>query len=74
MISGRSGGLPARRCLFFHLLTLPLIEGPIVANVVQLLASLNIDPASLDVQVVNTYAPRVHEQSVTSFLMNVIPA
>ncbi|WP_143744803.1 cation:dicarboxylate symporter family transporter, partial [Mesorhizobium prunaredense] len=44
-----------------------------VANVVQPGAGLNIDPASLDVQAVKGYAAKVHEQSVTGFLMNIIP-
>ncbi|SFL23452.1 Sodium:dicarboxylate symporter family protein, partial [Mesorhizobium albiziae] len=54
--------------------TLALIVGLIVANVVQPGAGLNIDPASLDIQAVNTYAAKAHEQSVTGFLMNIIPS
>ncbi|TKD38361.1 MAG: C4-dicarboxylate transporter DctA, partial [Mesorhizobium sp.] len=37
-------------------------------------AGLNIDPASLDVQAVKGYVATAHEQSVTSFLMNIIPS
>ncbi|MPR13632.1 dicarboxylate/amino acid:cation symporter, partial [Microvirga tunisiensis] len=59
---------------FLTFSTLALIVGLIVANVIQPGAGLNIDPASLDVQVVNTYAAKAHEQSVTGFLMNIIPA
>ncbi|MER9078490.1 dicarboxylate/amino acid:cation symporter [Mesorhizobium sp. M0895] len=58
---------------FLTFSTLALIVGIIVANVVQPGAGLNIDPASLDVQAVNTYAAKAHEQSVTGFLMNIIP-
>ncbi|MER9221948.1 dicarboxylate/amino acid:cation symporter [Mesorhizobium sp. M0644] len=58
---------------FLTFSTLALIVGLIVANVVQPGAGLNIDPASLDVQAVNTYAAKAHEQSVTGFLMNIIP-
>ncbi|EHK54603.1 cation:dicarboxylate symporter family transporter [Allomesorhizobium alhagi] len=53
---------------------LALIVGLIIANVVQPGAGLNIDPASLDVQAVNTYAAKAHEQSVTGFLSNIIPS
>ncbi|PVE20273.1 C4-dicarboxylate transporter DctA, partial [Microvirga sp. KLBC 81] len=59
---------------FLTFSTLALIVGLIVANVIQPGAGLNIDPASLDVQAVNTYAAKAHEQSVTGFLMNIIPA
>ncbi|WP_343044763.1 cation:dicarboxylate symporter family transporter [Allomesorhizobium camelthorni] len=45
-----------------------------MANVIQPGAGLNIDPASLDVQAVNSYAAKAHEQSVTGFLMNIIPS
>nr|WP_284207488.1 dicarboxylate/amino acid:cation symporter [Mesorhizobium tianshanense] len=59
---------------FLTFSTLALIVGLVVANVVQPGAGLNIDPASLDVQAVNTYAAKAHEQSVTGFVMNIIPS
>ncbi|WP_352965653.1 dicarboxylate/amino acid:cation symporter [Mesorhizobium sp. M1312] len=59
---------------FLTFSTLALIVGLIVANVVQPGAGLNVGPASLDVQAVNTYAAKAHEQSVTGFLMNIIPS
>ncbi|MCV3243342.1 aerobic C4-dicarboxylate transport protein [Mesorhizobium robiniae] len=59
---------------FLSFSTLALIVGLIVANVVQPGAGLNIDPASLDLQSVNSYAAKAHEQSVTDFLMNIIPS
>ncbi|CAH2398178.1 C4-dicarboxylate transport protein [Mesorhizobium escarrei] len=58
---------------FLTFSSLALIVGLIVANVVQPGAGLNIDPAALDVQAVKGYAAKVHEQSVTGFLMNIIP-
>ncbi|TIN45853.1 MAG: dicarboxylate/amino acid:cation symporter [Mesorhizobium sp.] len=54
--------------------TLALVVGLIVANVVQPGAGLNIDPASLDLQAVKSFAAKAHEQSVTGFLMNIIPS
>ncbi|MGX8009880.1 dicarboxylate/amino acid:cation symporter [Mesorhizobium sp. ORM8.1] len=59
---------------FLTFSSLALIVGLIVANVVQPGAGMNIDPASLDVQTVKGYAAKVHEQSVTGFLMNIIPS
>ncbi|MBA1139465.1 dicarboxylate/amino acid:cation symporter [Mesorhizobium neociceri] len=59
---------------FFTFSTLALILGLIVANIVRPGAGLNIDPASLDVQAIVGYATKAHEQSVTGFLMNMIPS
>ncbi|MBB3945456.1 aerobic C4-dicarboxylate transport protein [Rhizobium skierniewicense] len=58
---------------FLTFSTLALIVGLIVANVVQPGAGMNIDPASLDGSAVATYAAKAHEQSITGFLMNIIP-
>ncbi len=59
---------------FLTFSTLALIIGLIVANVVQPGAGFNIDPATLDASTVNTYAAKAHDQSVTGFLMNIIPS
>ncbi|RWC51639.1 dicarboxylate/amino acid:cation symporter [Mesorhizobium sp.] len=58
---------------FLTFSTLALIIGLVVANVVQPGAGFNIDPATLDVSTVNTYTAKAHDQSVTGFLMNIIP-
>ncbi|QCJ00189.1 dicarboxylate/amino acid:cation symporter [Agrobacterium larrymoorei] len=58
---------------FLTFSTLALVVGMIVANVVQPGAGMNIDPASLDTKAVATYAAKAHEQSITGFLMNIIP-
>lgn len=57
--------------LFFS--TLALIIGLIVANVVQPGAGMNIDPATLDAQAVADYTQKAHDQSLSGFLLNVIP-
>ncbi|MET3524295.1 dicarboxylate/amino acid:cation symporter [Mesorhizobium abyssinicae] len=59
---------------FLTFSTLALIVGLVVSNVVQPGAGLNINPSSLDLEAVDTYAAKAHEQSVTGFLMNIIPA
>ncbi|HEV7320052.1 MAG TPA: dicarboxylate/amino acid:cation symporter [Ensifer sp.] len=58
---------------FLTFSTLALVIGLIVANVVQPGAGMHIDPASLDVKAVTTYAEKAHEQTITGFLMNIIP-
>jgi len=58
---------------FITFSTLALIVGMIVANVVQPGAGMNIDPSTLDGKAVATYAAKAHEQSITGFLMNIIP-
>ncbi|MGE6739563.1 dicarboxylate/amino acid:cation symporter [Allorhizobium pseudoryzae] len=58
---------------FLAFSTLALIVGLIVANVVQPGAGMHIDPASLDAKAVSTYATKAHENSITGFLMNIIP-
>ncbi|KIQ03993.1 C4-dicarboxylate transporter [Agrobacterium tumefaciens] len=58
---------------FLTFSTLALIVGLIVANVVQPGAGMNIDPTTLDGKAVATYAAKAHEQSITGFLMNIIP-
>ena len=57
--------------LFFS--TLALIIGLIVANIIQPGAGLNIDPASLDTEAVANYAPTAEEQSLSGFLLSIIP-
>ncbi len=58
---------------FFFFSTLALIIGLVVANVVQPGAGLGIDPATLDKEAVANYAATAEEQTVTGFLMAIIP-
>ncbi len=69
---GRTGGLAL---LYFEVVsTLALILGLIVVNVVQPGAGMNIDPASLDGKAVEQYTHTPAQlQSVTEFLLNIIP-
>ncbi|MFW2831203.1 dicarboxylate/amino acid:cation symporter [Sphingomonas sp. ID0503] len=57
--------------LFFS--TLALFVGLAVGNLTQPGAGLNIDPATLDAGKVADYATKAHEQTITGFLLNVIP-
>jgi aerobic C4-dicarboxylate transport protein len=59
---------------FLALSTLALAIGLLVANLVRPGAGLNIDPAGLDSQAVAAYVAQAHEQSVTGFLLNIVPA
>jgi aerobic C4-dicarboxylate transport protein len=68
---GRVGAKAMAYFLTFS--TLALAVGLIVANLVHPGAGLNIDPASLDTKGVATYVAKAHEQSVTAFLLNIVP-
>ena len=58
---------------FIVVSTVALLLGLLVANVVRPGAGLDIDPASLDRSAVSTYVAQAHEQSVTAFLLRIIP-
>lgn len=58
---------------FFVMSTFALILGLIVANVIKPGAGMNIDPASLDAAALTGVLSTAHDQSITAFLMNVIP-
>jgi aerobic C4-dicarboxylate transport protein len=57
--------------LFFS--TLALFVGLAVGNLVRPGAGLNIDPASLDAAQITTYAQKAHENTLTGFLLGMIP-
>ena len=58
---------------FLAFATLALILGMIVANIVQPGAGMHVSVADLDPAATAEYAKLAEEQSVTGFLMNVIP-
>ena len=58
---------------FLAVSTLSLAIGLAVANIVHPGAGLNVDPHTLNGQAVATYVNQAHEQSVTAFLLNIIP-
>ena len=58
---------------FLTFSTLALIVGLIVANVVRPGAGMNIDPASLDPEAVAQYSQAAHDQTITGFLLHIIP-
>ncbi|TVZ75210.1 dicarboxylate/amino acid:cation symporter [Rhizobium mongolense] len=68
------GRVAARAMVYFLTFsTLALVVGLVVVNVVQPGAGMHIDPASLDVKAIATYTAKAHEQSLTGFLMHIIP-
>ncbi len=58
---------------FLVMSTFALVLGLIVANVVKPGAGMNIDPASLDPAELAGVLSAAHDQSITAFLMNIIP-
>ena len=68
---GRVGG---KALLYFEVVsTLALLLGLIVGNVVRPGSGFNINPATLDPKAVAQYAGQAKAQSVTDFLMHIIP-
>jgi aerobic C4-dicarboxylate transport protein len=68
---GRVGG---KALLYFEIVsTLALMTGMLAGNLVKPGSGLNIDPATLDPKAVAEYAGAAKAQSVTDFLMHIIP-
>jgi aerobic C4-dicarboxylate transport protein len=58
---------------FLSVSTLALAIGLIVANIVRPGAGLGVDPAALDAGAVADYVSAAHDQTVTGFMLNIIP-
>jgi aerobic C4-dicarboxylate transport protein len=68
---GRIGG---KALLYFEVVsTFALIIGLLVVNILKPGAGFNIDPAMLDPSIGKSYAQAAHGQSLTEFLLNIIP-
>jgi len=68
---GRVGG---KALLYFEVVsTLALIVGLVVGNIVQTGRGFNANPATLDAHEVSAYAGQAKAQSLTDFLMHIIP-
>src|SRR5690349_9806936 len=68
---GRVGG---KALLYFEVVsTLALVVGLIVGNVVHPGSGFNANVATLDAKAVSDYAGQARAQSVTDFLMHIIP-
>jgi len=68
---GRVGG---KALLYFEVVsTLALFIGLVVGNVVHPGSGFNVNPANLDAKAVADYAGQAKAQSVTEFLMHIVP-
>ena len=68
---GRIGG---KALLYFEIVsTLALFTGMLVGNVAHPGSGFNVNPATLDAKSVADYAGAAKQQSVTDFLINIIP-
>src|SRR5688500_10484101 len=69
---GKTGALAL---LYFEVVSsIALIVGLVIVNVVQPGAGMNVDVSQLDAKAVETYAKAAEQQSITDFLLNVIPS
>src|SRR5215471_18181768 len=68
---GRVGG---KALLYFEVVsTVALLLGLVVANVVRPGAGFNVNPATLDAKAVANYAGAAKAQTVTDFILHIIP-
>ncbi|GAA0505095.1 dicarboxylate/amino acid:cation symporter [Tatumella terrea] len=68
---GRTGAIAL---LYFEIVsTLALIIGLIIVNIANPGGGMNINPASLDVSAIATYAEQAKSQGVVPFLLDIIP-
>jgi aerobic C4-dicarboxylate transport protein len=68
---GRVGG---KALLYFEIVsTMALLIGLVVGNLVPTGAGLNIDPATLDPKAVAEYAGQAKAQSISEFVLHIIP-
>ena len=58
---------------FLTFSTFALVVGLVVGNIVRPGAGLNVDPATLDTDAVENYLSQAHDQTITGFLLNIIP-
>jgi aerobic C4-dicarboxylate transport protein len=68
---GRVGAKAMAYFLTFS--TLALVVGLVVGNVVRPGHGLNVDPATLDQGAVSTYVSKAKDQTVTDFVLDIIP-
>lgn len=69
---GKTGALAL---LYFEVVSsIALFVGLVIVNVVQPGAGMNVDVSQLNAKAVETYAKAAEQQSVTDFLLNVIPS
>ncbi|MCU4427654.1 dicarboxylate/amino acid:cation symporter [Acinetobacter pittii] len=70
----RVGRVTGKAMLYFLTFSsLALVVGMIVANIIQPGKGLNIDPATLVNDKVNTYVEKADATNITDFFMNIIP-
>lgn len=68
------GRVGAKALLYFEVVsTLALILGLVVMNIAKPGQGLNVDPATLDPKAVASYAKLASEQSMTDFVLHLIP-
>lgn len=71
---GRLGSTTGKALLYFLTVsTVALVIGLLVANIVRPGDGMGVDPATLDADAVSSYVGKAEEQSVTAFLLSIIP-
>jgi len=70
----RVGRVGVKAIVYFEIVsTLALVLGLVVANTLKPGAGFNVDPATLDTAAIADYTARAKAESISDFLLNVIP-
>lgn len=71
---GRLGSTTGKALLYFFVVSsLALVIGLVVANVVRPGDGMGVDPATLDIESVRGYVGKAEDQTITGFLLSIIP-
>jgi aerobic C4-dicarboxylate transport protein len=69
------GSVTAKAMLYFVAVSsFALVIGLVVANTVRPGAGMGVDPASLDATSISRFTSAAHDQSITAFLLDIIPS
>lgn len=70
----RLGSTTGKAMIYFFIVsTFALVIGLVVANLVRPGAGMNVDPATLDSAAVGNYLGKADEQTITGFVLSIIP-
>ncbi|NBX58758.1 MAG: C4-dicarboxylate transporter DctA, partial [Gammaproteobacteria bacterium] len=71
---GRLGSTTGKALLYFMVVsTFALVVGLVVANLVRPGEGMNVDPSTLDSSAVSGYVGKAEDQTITEFLLAIIP-
>lgn len=68
------GRVGVKALIYFEVIsTFALVIGLVVANILKPGSGFNVDPATLDPNAVSEFAKKAHDQTITDFVLHIIP-